>query len=367
MSSAVLAKDAGVFINIKSDDVDSVYYTEGVSICRILNRTRHEHNLHCSIVPERYTHEDLSQLEERDNNLFIINRHTWNDVITERGVAPLRTVVNLHNDLFLILVKKSTNLQDLQSLLRGNYAIIVNEDPVTKLLVQNLFYNYRDKAANITYTKDTLADFCSSKYQVLITSDGYPSYAVNNLLNDCELEIMSLDKETIRKLTALKPYLTAAELPISGYLGVHEAKPTVGIKTVLAVYRDTDENKVYQIAHTLVNNYRILNASSPVLVTQSVEEAFAVNHVLPLHNGSRKIAKEIVTAERQNPNTMQNLQLPNNNASTAVKSNPSAINSVERHEEDDLIDSITNEAQNSNKQIIEKYNIDVSSEDKNPE
>lgn len=364
----VSAKDAGTFVNIKSDAVNSIYYAEGTAICRILNRTKMVHNLHCSVMAEPYSYEDISQLEERDTKLFIINHNSWDQVFNNDKVAPLRTILNLPNDLFFILAKKSTNITSISALLTSQADILVVDTPVNRLLAQKLLVGYPYKNTKVTYTTDNFQNFCASKYSVLIVTEGYPSYPLNQILTECDAEVLPIDSTTLHTLTSLRPYLTADKIASNAYLGILSSKPTVGVRVVLASHQDMDENKVYQIAHTVATNYKMFNTSSPALIRQTVEQGFSNNHTIALHKGSRKAALEAAS----NNNAVSNNTTATSNSTTTisdVSTKPTIIlnandnaTQLEHHEEDDIVDALSKTKEQAS-QTIEKYNIDVSNEE----
>ena len=123
ISSAALAAEQS-FITVGTGGVTGVYYPTGGAICRLLNRTRKEHGIRCSVESTGGSAYNVNTIRAGELDFGIAqsdvqyNAYRGEGQFNESGAyTDLRAVFSLHPEAFAVVARadaKATEFDDLQ-------------------------------------------------------------------------------------------------------------------------------------------------------------------------------------------------------------------------------------------------------------
>lgn len=395
------ARDAGSFVSIKSGPVSSAYYNEAIGICRMVNRNRKNYNIRCSVVPEYFRANDLGQLEERNNNLFILGSNNWEEMYSNH-LADMRLLLSLHSDAYMVLVKNTAKITKF-SQLTPKLNILSDKNINTQIVTEALLKLYQLDQLNIIRQNLKNFNFCESKYDVLIVTESLPSLYLSKLMSLCGLSILDLKDDRIDNVVfPLRSYLHWHQLDQHSFINLKQPVTTIGTRTVLAVHKDFTVDKAYNLAKIFLENYGAIANSSPNLVNITDAQTVEVLGKLPFHLGAQKFITEWKTRSKKdtledqptaddhttgqkaiNKTTVSTetttMDKPADTDATTTNTTATEEDIVDDssyntptndtiakpateivHDEDAIMNSLSSQKESDMKQNIEKYNIDIS-------
>jgi TRAP transporter TAXI family solute receptor len=123
---------------------------------------------------------------------------------------------------------------------------------------------------------------------------GHPNLSVLEAISGKrKVRIVPFDHEFIDKVSALKPYLSADQVDVSFYekLDSKEPVPTIGIKSVLFTSEGVDEETVYRVVKSVMENLDLFRRQHPAFA-RLTKESLSHGVIVPLHPGAERYFRE---------------------------------------------------------------------------
>ncbi len=119
---------------------------------------------------------------------------------------------------------------------------------------------------------------------------GVPASAFIELATTTDSKIIPVDQESAEALIKDYPYYGLGEIPAGVYMGNDEAVPAIVDPVILFTSKDADEDLVYRITKTMMDNLDRLGEVHPAAKLITLEKA--PKTPIPLHPGAERYYNE---------------------------------------------------------------------------
>ncbi len=292
------------FITIGTGGVTGVYYPAGGAICRLVNRSRREHGIRCSVESTGGSVYNLNALRGAELDIAVAQSDWQYHAL--KGSSPafkelgkfekLRALFSLHSEPFTVvaradagvntfndLVDKRVNIGNPGSGMRATMEVIMQQKGWTK----DSF-----KLASELKASEQAQALCDNKIDVMIYSAGHPNGAVQEATTSCATKIIPVTGPKIDELVNAFPFYAYANIPGGMYLGTKDDVKTFGVKATFVSSTDVDEDIVYQVVKAVFDNFDNFKTLHPVFSTLEPKKLVQEGNSAPLHPGAERYFKE---------------------------------------------------------------------------
>jgi TRAP transporter TAXI family solute receptor len=301
-SSMTTAADAApTHITIATGSVSGVYYPAGGAICRIINKSQPQHQLHCSVITSPGSTANIEKLRHQEVPLAIVQSDVEQHAFTGTQGFPdkmpeLKALFNLYTEAFTIVVRKDENIHQFSELL-GKKIDIGNpgsgERAVMDILMPNLHWTDKDFAAVSTLNADDRAQaLCNNQIDAFVYMVGHPSGAIREATNTCDTQLIAVPPELIQQIIQAYPEYSATVIPGGLYRGNDNDTQTLGVTATLLTTGALPDDTAYKLVKVIAENLPQLRRSHPALKDLSLADMAKASVRIPLHPGARKYYQE---------------------------------------------------------------------------
>ena len=284
--------------------VQGAYFPIGGVICRLLNRHKSAHNIRCSIESTAGSVYNLREL--RKNNFgLVVSQSDWQynaykGTSTFEKDGPnkeLRAVFALEADPITLIVRADSDIvkfEDLKNrVVSFGYARSLQHRIVNDLLAEMGWSDDDFKAVVRVSDPNQIEKLCSGDVEATL----FIMSSLNDYLRDvdesCELKIVPIEGELVKKIIADKPYYRTGIIPASKYLNSSaDNVQSFGLGAVFVASESTSVKAIYNIVKEVVVNIKDFKALHPSLETIELEEMPYAGIAIPLHDGAIRYYRE---------------------------------------------------------------------------
>lgn len=290
------------FVTIGTGNISGVYYPAGSSICRFINKTRHEHGTRCSVAATSGSAYNIDHLIKENLTFAIIQsdlqykNYYGEDIYEGRPNKKLRAIMSLHDDAFTIVTRKNSQIKTFDDL-KHKKIYIGNEGSGSRLTMQILmkFKKWQDTdiADMQNFESHSLPEaLCGGEVDAVIYSSGNPNGIVQEIASLCDASIIPAEGEEIDQLVKEYAYYSKAIIPGGLYAGNPYDINTFGFKSTLVTIEDTKNKVVYDLVKSIFMNFDAFKKTLPVFRDLNMNKMIQDGNSAPLHKGAEKFYKE---------------------------------------------------------------------------
>ena len=293
---------AQTFTSIGTGGLTGVYYPTGGAICRLMNKSRKEHKIRCSVESTGGSIFNLNVIQSGELDFGVVQSdwqyHSYNGTskFKEKGAnKKLRAVFSIHSEPFTLMARKDSGIKAFADLKgkrvnignpgsgqRGNMDILMQKNGWTKgdfTLASELKASEQSRA------------MCDNKIDAITYTVGHPNASIKEASTSCETVLIPVNGPIIEKLIADNPYYAPATIPGGMYRGSDKDTPTFGVKATLVTSADVKDEVVYQLVKAVFDNFDAFRKLHPALGHLKKEDMLLGNSA-PLHPGAIKYYQE---------------------------------------------------------------------------
>lgn len=289
-----------------------VYYPAGGAVCRLVNKERKTLGIRCSVEPTPGSVYNIEALQAAEVDFAIIQsdwqEHAYNGtgVFTPKGrYEKLRYVFSLHNEAVTVVVPKGSKIKKFDDI-RGHIVNVGLEGSGIRTTIDDIM-----KAKN--WTK---ADFkslselppsqqakalCGGSIDVMLLATGHPNGLLQEVSNMCEVKILDVNDEVIKKFITGNPQFAATVIPGGLYAGIPNDVHTFGVKATVVTSSDVSEYMVYNITKIIFDNIAAFKSLHPVLANLDPAKMATEGRTAPYHKGALKYYLERGLVQEEAP------------------------------------------------------------------
>ncbi len=291
------------FISIGTGGVTGVYYPTGGAICRLVNKTRKEHGIRCSVESTGGSVYNINTLQSGELEFGVaqsdvqFNAYEGKAQWDGKPFEELRAVFSVHPEPVTIIARDDSGIENITDL-KGKRVNIGNPGSGTRATwdaIETALGWSRDDlklAAELKSAEQGQA-LCDNKIDAFFWLVGHPSANTQETLATCDSHLVNAMGEEIDALVEERPYYRKATIPAGMYPGQDGDVNTFGVGATLVTSADVPEEVVYILTKSVMENLDEFKKLHPAFANLTAEEMVSASLSAPLHPGAEKAYKEL--------------------------------------------------------------------------
>src|SRR5690606_8288662 len=280
---AVAQTQDPVFVSVGTASVTGVYYPAGGAICRLVNKSREEFGIRCSVESTAGSIYNLQAIRTGELD-FAIVQSDWqyyayrglNELFQDQGPdTNLRAVFALHAEPFTVVARKDAKITRFEDL-KGKRVNIGNpgsgQRGTIDVLMQAMGWDVSAfKQVSELKASEQARALCENKIDAMVYVVGHPSGAVKEATIACDAVLGQVDHPAVQKLIETHPYYRKVTIPGGIYGGTDQDINTFGVGATLVTSATVPEDAVYALVKSVFDNFDSFQRLHPAFSSLSKE------------------------------------------------------------------------------------------------
>lgn len=290
------------FVTIGTGGVTGVYYPAGGATCKIVNRSRAEHGVRCSVETTFGSIANIEKLQRGEIDFGYVQsdwqHHAYygTSVFEEAGAfSDLRSIFSLHSEVATVVVRAETDFQSVNDLkgARVNIGAAGSGSAASwRTLLGHLDWNDSERSEFSELGTSELAEaLCSGAIDAYYVLIGHPAGLIEETQQQCDIRFLGIDGEAVDRLLQDAPYYMRAEIPAESYRLGEPVKSYGAVATFVTSARMPDDI-VATMLTALIDNFDSFQKLHPALNTLQLEDMANTDMAAPLHPGALELFQE---------------------------------------------------------------------------
>ena len=291
------------YVTIGTGGVTGVYYPTGGAICRLVNKTRKEHGIRCSVESTGGSVYNLNTIRAGELDMGVAQSdwqyHAYNGTSKFKEQGPnkdLRAVFSVHPEPFTVVARKDSGVTDFMQL-KGKRVNIGNpgsgQRGTMEVLMGAVGWTNADfKLASELKSSEQSKALCDNKIDAIVFTVGHPSGSIKEATTSCDSVMVSVTGAAVDKLVADNDYYRTATIPGGMYRGTDADTQTFGVGATFVSSSKVPEDVIYQVVKAVFENFDEFKKLHPAFANLKPEEMIKDGLSAPLHDGAVKYYKE---------------------------------------------------------------------------
>ncbi|MCD6186565.1 MAG: TAXI family TRAP transporter solute-binding subunit [Desulfuromusa sp.] len=292
------------FVTIGTGGVTGVYYPTGGAICRLVNKTRKEHGIRCSVESTGGSIYNLNTIRAGELDMGVAQSdwqfHAYYGTSKFAKQGPnksLRAVFSIHPEPFTVVARKDSGITNFMDL-KGKRVNIGNpgsgQRGTMEIAMAAVGMTMDDfKLASELKSSEQSKALCDNKIDAMVFTVGHPSGSIKEATTSCDSVLVTVDGPAIDKLVADKDYYRSAIIPGGMYRGTPDDTKTFGVGATFVSSSDVDEDVIYNVVKAVFDNFNDFKKLHPAFAHLVPAEMIKDGLSAPLHDGAIKYYKEM--------------------------------------------------------------------------
>jgi TRAP transporter TAXI family solute receptor len=292
------------FVTIGTGGVTGVYYPTGGAICRLVNKTRKEHGIRCSVESTGGSIYNLNTIAAGELDMGVAQSdwqyHAYNGTSKFADQGPnkkLRAVFSVHPEPFTMVARADSGIRNFDDI-KGKRVNIGNpgsgQRGTMDVVMEAKGMSVDDlKLASELKAAEQASALCDNKVDAMVYVVGHPNGSIKEATTSCDSVLVNVSGPAIEKLIAERPYYRTATIPGGMYRGNPEDTQTFGVGATFVSSADVPENVIYNVVKAVFDNFNEFKRLHPAFSVLKKEEMVKDGLSAPLHDGAKKYYKEV--------------------------------------------------------------------------
>jgi TRAP transporter TAXI family solute receptor len=291
------------YVTIGTGGVTGVYYPTGGAICRLVNKTRKEHGIRCSVESTGGSVYNLNTIRAGELDMGVAQSdwqyHAYYGTSKFKSQGPnkdLRAVFSIHPEPFTVVARKDSGITDFMDM-KGKRVNIGNpgsgQRGTMEVLMATLGWTKADfKLASELKSSEQSKALCDNKIDAMVFTVGHPSGSIKEATTTCDSVIVSVTGTQVDKLVADNDYYRTATIPGGMYRGTDTDTKTFGVGATFVTSSKVPNEVIYQVVKAVFENFDEFKKLHPAFAHLNPEQMIQDGLSAPLHDGAVKYYKE---------------------------------------------------------------------------
>ncbi len=293
----------GTFVSIGTGGVTGVYYPTGGAICRMMSRTRADHQIRCAVESTGGSVYNVNAVRSGELEFGVVQSDVQHKAylgegsFAEQGAnSDLRAVFSLHPEPFTVVARADAGIKDFQDL-KGKRVNVGNpgsgQRDTMEVLMKELGWTMADFAlASEFQAAEQSQALCDNNIDAMVYTVGHPSGSIQEATTACESVLVNVAGPEVDKLVEENPYYRKATIPGGMYRGNDEDVQTFGVGATLVTSAAVPEEVVYQLVKAVFSDLDQFRGLHPAFAQLDPKEMATAGLSAPLHPGAEKYFRE---------------------------------------------------------------------------
>ncbi len=291
------------YVTIGTGGVTGVYYPTGGAICRLVNKTRKEHGIRCSVESTGGSVYNLNTIRAGELDMGVAQSdwqyHAFYGTSKFKEQGPnkdLRAVFSVHPEPFTVVARKDSGIKDFMDM-KGKRVNIGNpgsgQRGTMEVLMGALGWTKADfKLASELKSSEQSKALCDNKIDAMVFTVGHPSGSIKEATTTCDSVMVSVTGTKVDKLVADNDYYRTATIPGGMYRGTDTDTPTFGVGATFVTSSKVSNEVIYNVVKAVFENFDEFKKLHPAFAHLNPEQMIQDGLSAPLHDGAVKYYKE---------------------------------------------------------------------------
>lgn len=301
---SVQAADTQQFVTIGTGGVTGVYYPTGGAICRLVNKSRKEHGIRCSVESTGGSTYNLNTIRAGELDMGVAQSdwqyHAWNGTSKFEAAGPnkeLRAVFSVHPEAFTVVARNDSGIKSFEDL-KGKRVNIGNpgsgQRGTMEVVMEAYGWTTDDfKLASELKAAEQSKALCDNKVDAIVYVVGHPNGSIKEATTSCDTSVIPVNGAPIQKLVADTPYYRSATIPGGMYSSNAEDVPSFGVGATFVSSTASSPDTIYQVVKAVFENFDDFRKLHPAFANLKKEEMVRDGLSAPLHDGAVRYFKEV--------------------------------------------------------------------------
>ncbi len=289
------------FVSIGTGGVTGVYYPTGGAICRLVNKTRREHDIRCSVESTGGSVYNINTIQNGELEFGVAQSDVQANAYEGRSqwegkpYGDLRSVFAVHPEPVTMLATKGSGVNNYTDL-KGKKVNIGNAGSgqyATWQLLEREGIVSTDDLSLATELKSSEAGaaLCDGKIDAYYWLVGHPSASTQETVSTCDAQLVNVEGPAIDELVDKYSFYRKATIP-AGMYNNEEDINTFGVGATFVTSAAVPDDVVYTITKSVFENFDDFKKLHPAFKDLKEEEMIKDSLTAPLHDGAVKYYKE---------------------------------------------------------------------------
>lgn len=296
------ADEAARKLAFGSGEVTGFYYPAAGAVCRLVNRDRQHHGLHCLVEPSGGSAANLAELRSGAIDLAMVQSKSQQQAFTGTGpfqadgaFADMRSLFSLHGEAMVVLVRKDAKIKSLGDL-KGKRVNLGRAGTFQRAMADSLVeaqgWTGKDFSAALEMDLLDMAEaMCNEQIDAAVYTGVHPTPEIQQAV-ECGATLLSIKDKSLDGLMKQAPWLARQKIPEGTYAGQTDDVTTFGMKATVVTSAKMPDDVAYNLVKSVFENFDPLVGMHPVL-GQLVKEQMAKDGLTaPLHPGAARYFRE---------------------------------------------------------------------------
>jgi TRAP transporter TAXI family solute receptor len=291
------------FVTIGTGGVTGVYYPTGGAICRLVNKTRKEHGIRCSVESTGGSVYNLNTIAAGELDMGVAQSdwqyHAYNGTSKFKDKGPnkdLRAVFSVHPEPFTVVARADSGIKDFMDL-KGKRVNIGNpgsgQRGTMEVVMKALGWNKDTfKLASELKSAEQSKALCDNKIDAMVFTVGHPSGSIKEASTSCDSVLVNVTGAAIDSLVKENDYYRTATIPGGMYRGTPNDTRTFGVGATFVTSAKVPDEVIYNVVKAVFENFDDFKKLHPAFKVLKKEEMIKDGLSAPLHNGAVKYYNE---------------------------------------------------------------------------
>lgn len=295
---------ANQFVTIGTGGVTGVYYPTGGAICRLVNKTKKEHGIRCSVESTGGSIYNINTIRAGELDMGIAQSdwqfHAYNgsSKFKDQGAyKDLRAVFSVHPEPFTVVARADAGIKTFDDL-KGKRVNVGNpgsgQRGTIEVLMAEMGWTMDDfKQVSELKAAEQSKALCDNKIDAMVYTVGHPSGAIQEATTACDSVVVEVNNTASNKLVTDNDYYRTATIPGGMYRGNDGDVQTFGVGATFVSSAEVPEDVIYHVTKAVFENFDDFRRLHPAFANLKKEEMVSDGLSAPLHPGAAKYYKEV--------------------------------------------------------------------------
>ncbi|TMJ53313.1 MAG: TAXI family TRAP transporter solute-binding subunit [Alphaproteobacteria bacterium] len=301
-ASTVPAMTQQKFVTIGTGGVTGVYYAVGGAVCRLMNKSRADTGLRCSVESTGGSVFNANAIKSGELDFGLAQSDIQFAAAKGEGQfkgnanPDLRAVFSVHPEPFTVLARKDAGVAKFEDF-KGKRFNVGNPGSGTLSSMEELLRQMGWTKNDFSLAAELKADeqgtaLCDNKIDGFFYGVGHPSAAIQDPTIACGAKLISLTGPAVDALVKDHPYYAKATIPGGMYANNPNPTETYGVLATVVTSANVADTTVYALVKAVFDNFDEFKKLHPAFAHLEPKDMIKNGLSAPLHPGAIKYYKE---------------------------------------------------------------------------
>ena len=294
---------AQTFVSIGTGSVNGVYYPVGGAICRLVNRQRNRHGIHCSVVSTAGSIDNLNALRSGALQMGVVQSdwqyhayHGSDRFVTAGAFEDLRALFSVHPRPVTIIARTDSDIRRVADL-RGKRFHVGNPGSGARsswtVLAPAFGLSHSDPAwVSGLQSAEIAQALCDNKIDAFMMLVDHPSGLVEDTASACDVRLVAIEGPPVDALVADAAFYRKVIIAGGQYRGNPQDTPSYGAGATVVTSAKVPADVVYPVVKAVFEQLDRFTALHPAFAGLTAAQMVRDSLTAPLHDGAVQYYRE---------------------------------------------------------------------------